>query len=197
MRQATALTDPSWPIGIRHTELTRVPKRHSRWMAVSLGVLTLTCVAPVSDTHEVNVGTWSVKIDKRLVRLSMGRTLFVLKSRAPGENRWRKIATFSSAHPNGIRRDNLEILEPSSATFFLGSTLAVTTDAGRSWSTWNTSKDMQPPCQYRARIDAVSLLTGEMTVQCHADPLRYRLYASSDAGRTWRFVKYDEGSHIQ
>jgi len=141
-------------------------------------------VSEVNETYEIDVGTWDIKIERRFEERIMGETLFTLKSRPSATAKWLEVATFHADDPINIPRNNLKILGPSTAFFYLNRKFSVTTDAGRTWSIWNTYEDIRPACPYAAWIEMVHLSpdgTGNMVVHCPAhDVPDLRLFDTSD-----------------
>ncbi len=114
---------------------------------------------------------------------------YVFRSAPVESNVWRDIMTFRHDDPNPIPRDQVRFLNERVAFVFMGWMYAVTTDAGVTWTVWDSSRDLPKwqCCNYRLVKD-VKLEpdgTGTMTLNVIPDRGEVPVLHTKDFGRHW------------
>lgn len=114
---------------------------------------------------------------------------YVFRSAPVGSGAWHDIMTFRHDDPNPIPRDQVRFLNERVGFVFMGWMYAVTTDAGATWSVWDSSRDLPQwqCCNYRL-IQDVHLQpdgTGSMTLNVIPGRGEVTSLRTKDFGRHW------------
>jgi hypothetical protein len=120
-------------------------------------------------------------------------TIYDFQATSGNTSKWNHVLTYRIDDPGKIPRDNLHFLAPQIGYFFIGSILAVTTDAGGTWHLWDAEKDLpdKQDCKY-PRIKQVQIGTdggGDMGVDAVIAIVgkgnRAFDLSTKDYGKTW------------
>lgn len=98
----------------------------------------------IIETWEATNGSFKVRIsayDEQGSYPAPGGAYYIFQSAIKGSDSWNEIITFRHDDPVAIPRDHIHFVNEQVGYVFMGWLYAVTTDAGRTWSVWDASKD--------------------------------------------------------
>jgi hypothetical protein len=147
-------------------------------------------MGPIAESSETSNRTFRIRVDARPEeRAFLPGAYYVFRSAPAGSDDWHDIMTFRHDDPVPIPRDQVRFLNDRVGFVFMGWKYAVTTDAGATWSVWDSSRDLPKwqCCNYRL-VDDVHLEpdgTGTMTLNVIPNRGEMPQLRTKDFGRHW------------
>lgn len=161
-------------------------------LAANCKVLSGPHMGDVTESFETSNQSFRLRVDRRAEVGDFGPiagAYYVFRSAAVGSDVWRNIMTFRHDDPNPIPRDQLRFLNDRVGFVFMGWMYAVTTDAGATWSVWDSSRDLPKwqCCNYRLVKDVHLEPDGTGTMTLNVIPNRGEVpeLRTKDFGRHW------------
>lgn len=138
-----------------------------------------------------------VAYEERLLLPGLPGALYVYSSSSAKEDSWTEVMVLRHDDKPPILRDNVRFVSDQIGYMFMGATYAVTTDAGKTWSVWDATKNIS---NWRGRnyggIKDVQLSSdgnGLMTIQGRDDPSKTDIvdiqFRTNDFGRHWDKIR--------
>lgn len=114
--------------------------------------------------------------------LALPGSFLVFEGRPRSSGTWTLLFEWSRDDPSSIPEPHVRFVTDDLAFLFTDTRLAVTSDGGQTWSTWDAAGT------YFARIHQVTLSidgTGSLVLQPYRDDTRKVILRTSDSGRHW------------
>jgi photosystem II stability/assembly factor-like uncharacterized protein len=140
-------------------------------------------------TEQTENPAFSVRVtayrEKRSFAQALGGAYYVFEAKNRKENNWRQFLVVKSDDPEPIDKNSISLLNEKVGYGFMHTKLAVTTDAGRTWSIWDISKTDSLKDDRSCWIENVNIAengSGTMSVKCSKSTI---ILSTKDYGITW------------
>lgn len=168
----------------------------SRTILIFLAFATLAgCETPfnsgdIFSTEQRDNARFSVKItafrERRSFAQVLGGAYYVFETKDKQDQDWRRFLIVKHDDPEPIDGNSLALVNESTGYGFKGRQLAVTTDAGKTWSIWDVSKIAalkdDRSCWIR-KVNFMSDGTGAMDLKCNKSSI---VFSTKNFGVTWQ-----------
>jgi hypothetical protein len=150
----------------------------------------------IVESWETTNGYFKVRVvayKERPHSIGLPGTFYVFSSSLVNEDSWQAAMVFRHDDRPLIPRNNIRFANDQIGCIFMESMYAVTTDAGKTWFTWDATKNVADWSWYKyGYIRDVQLSsdgTGLMVMRPRDDPARKdfaeHLFLTNDFGRHW------------
>ncbi len=128
------------------------------------------------------------ELEERQFPLSKFKYVFEVKPAA--SDRWKEIIVATTDDDVPIPHEQVRFINNHTAYVFMVDRYAVTTDGGRSWSTWNANDQASNVVQYPGQFYISKVLvnpdgSGSLMAAARSADKRTHRFQTSDFGRTW------------